>query len=1109
MKLLIANRGEIAVRINRSAQDLGFTTVTVFAEDEATSLHRSVTNEAIALDGTGPGAYLDIHQIVSIARDHGCDFVHPGYGFLSENSLFAAALANEDIGFVGPTVATLELFGDKVAARNAAVANNVPVLEGTDGSSSLTDIAAFFADLGPDRSMIIKALHGGGGRGMRVVSNAADIADAFARCQSEAKASFGSDAVYAEAFMPNPRHIEVQIVGDGIDIVDLAERDCSLQRRHQKILEYAPAPNLPTAARDQLINAARRLAAAVNYQSLGTFEFLINAEQPEQFAFIEANPRLQVEHTVTEEITGIDLVATQLAIAQGQTLKDLGLQGSMPTHGVALQARVNLETITPDGDVLPTGGLLQHFDPPGGPGIRVDSFAYAGYTTSPRYDSLLAKLVVSTHQPDWAQLHRKAHRALSEFRIDGAETNIALLQALLRDERVADGQLTTTFLDENIAELAQHRQDLHHISEVVETDLAGAQVDHSDPLAVLEFGQKQSTQRGSAAVAETPEGTYAVNSPLQGTIVSIEVATGDEVAPGALLAVMESMKMEHELRCKVGGHVMQVAARPGEAIWEGHTLLLIEESEVVTAREETEDVIDLDYIRPDLHESYDRHAKTLDVNRPDAVAKRHDKGLRTARENILHLCDDGTFAEYGPLVIAAQRKRYSVEHLMDMSPADGMVVGVGAINGAQFGDPDSRCVVMSYDYTVLAGTQGAQNHRKTDRMIDVASNGKMPMIIFAEGGGGRPGDTDGLGSGSRTFARFATLSGLVPMVGITTGRCFAGNASLLGCCDVIIATEGSNIGMGGPAMIEGGGLGIFAPEDIGPTSVQVASGVIDLLVKDEAEAVTVTKKYLSYFQGPRSDYEVHDQRKMRQIIPENRLRVYSIRDVIDTLADVNSVLELRPDFGHGMITSFIRMEGRPMGVIANNPHHLGGAIDSDASDKGARFMQLCDAFDIPLLYLCDTPGIMVGPEIEHTALVRHSSRMFVVGANLTVPFFTIVLRKAYGLGAIAMAGGSYKTPYFTVAWPTGEFGGMGLEGSVKLGYRKDLAAIEDPAERLAKYQEMVARAYNAGKAVNNANMFSIDDTIDPADSRWWVATLLSSVRVEKRSGKKRPCVDAW
>jgi acetyl-CoA carboxylase carboxyltransferase component len=349
------------------------------------------------------------------------------------------------------------------------------------------------------------------------------------------------------------------------------------------------------------------------------------------------------------------------------------------------------------------------------------------------------------------------------------------------------------------------------------------------------------------------------------------------------------------------------------------------------------------------------------------------------------------------------------------------------------------------------------------------------------------------------------------MVGITTGRCFAGNASLLGCCDVIIATEGSNIGMGGPAMVEGGGLGVFAPEDIGGMDIQVPNGVVDIAVRDEVEAVAVAKQYLSYFQGRIDTWKAPDQRLMRRIIPENRLRVYEVREVIDKLADVGSVLEIRESFGVGMVTSLIRVEGYPLGVVANNPKHLGGAIDSDGADKAARFLQLCDAFDLPLLYLCDTPGIMVGPEVEKTALVRHANRLFLVGANVDTLYMTVVLRKAYGLGAIAMAGGSYKEPAFTVSWPTGEFGGMGLEGSVKLGYRDELAAIEDPQKRQERYAEMVARAYEHGKALNQASVFGVDDTIDPAETRTWVANTLKAYKPAspRRTGKKRPFVDGW
>ena len=360
------------------------------------------------------------------------------------------------------------------------------------------------------------------------------------------------------------------------------------------------------------------------------------------------------------------------------------------------------------------------------------------------------------------------------------------------------------------------------------------------------------------------------------------------------------------------------------------------------------------------------------------------------------------------------------------------------------------------------------------------------------------------------FALFGGLSGLVPLVGITTGRCFAGNAALLGCCDVIIATEGSNIGMGGPAMIEGGGLGVYRPEEVGPMADQVPNGVVDIAVADEAEAVAAAKRYLSYFQGPIDQWECADQRRLRHALPENRLRVYDVRKVIDDLADTGSVLELRRAFGIGMVTSLARIEGRPVGILANNPAHLGGAIDSDGADKAARFLQLCDAFDVPVVFLCDTPGMMVGPEVEKTALVRHCSRMFVVGASLTVPFVTVVLRKMYGLGGQAMAGGSTRAPVFTVAWPTSEFGGMGLEGSVKLGFRNELAAIDDPAERKATFERMVASAYEHGKGVNMASHFEIDDVIDPSDTRRWIVRALRSAPpAGRREHKKRPCIDAW
>jgi len=600
---------------------------------------------------------------------------------------------------------------------------------------------------------------------------------------------------------------------------------------------------------------------------------------------------------------------------------------------------------------------------------------------------------------------------------------------------------------------------------------------------------------------------------MQSVVVRFTVSEDEVVKKGQSLVILEAMKMEHVISADRAGVVSSISTEEGATVAKGEVLLRLEERDALEEAHAAETQIDLDEIREDLAALRARHEMGLDANRPEAVARRRKTGQRTARENLEDLVDPGTFVEYGALVIAAQRQRRSVQELIARTPADGLVAGLGDVNGASFSDAETRCVVMSYDYTVLAGTQGVMNHYKKDRMFELAETLQLPVVLFSEGGGGRPGDTDSTqvaGLDCRAFQYFAELSGLVPLVGINSGRCFAGNAALLGCCDVVIATKDSSIGMGGPAMIEGGGLGVFEPEEIGPSNVQFANGVIDVLVDDEAEAVAAAKKYLAFFQGALGSWEHGDQRRLRAAIPENRLRVYDIRTVIDTVADTGSVLELRGGFGLAMVTALARIEGRPLGIIANDPTHLGGAIDGAAADKASRFMQLCDAFDIPLLFLCDTPGFMVGPEVEAAAMVRRAARMFVIGASLEVAFFTIVLRKGYGLGAQSMAGGSFKAPRFTVAWPTGEFGGMGLEGAVKLGYRKELAAIEDPEQREQAYQNMVAMAYDMGKATNMAAQFEIDAVIDPVDSRKWIMSALRAApRPERRKGKKRPCIDPW
>jgi acetyl-CoA carboxylase carboxyltransferase component len=613
---------------------------------------------------------------------------------------------------------------------------------------------------------------------------------------------------------------------------------------------------------------------------------------------------------------------------------------------------------------------------------------------------------------------------------------------------------------------------------------------------------------------------------LQGAIVDVRVGSDSLVRRGEAIALIESMKMHHEVVAPIDGVVRELRVAVGQTVVVGEVLVVIEPVVLEAVHAPTDRHPDGDgtaqfLSRADLSEVDARHLSITDEQRSEAVSKRRARGRRTARENLADLVDAGSFVEYGPLVIAAQRRRRSLDDLIANTPADGLVGGIGDVNADLFVGASARAtkvVAVSYDYTVLAGTQGTQNHRKKDRLFELADQLRLPVVLFTEGGGGRPGDTDGIGVSGLdclAFTWFAELSGTVPLVGINAGYCFAGNAALLGCCDVVIATEDSNIGMGGPAMIEGGGLGVHAPTAIGPIDVQRANGVVDVVVADEAEGVRVAKQYLSYFQGAFTAWIAPPHGTLRDVVPVDRLRTYDIRRAVDGLFDIGSVLELRRDFGVGMITSLARVEGRPVGVIANNPAHLSGAIDSDGADKAARFMQLCDAFGLPIVTLVDTPGMMVGPDVEATALVRHCSRLFVTGANLSVPVVAVVTRKAYGLGAQAMMGGSTKAPLACLAWPTGEFGGMGLEGAVRLGYSKELAATVDAEEREALFREMVDRLYEHGKALSVATHFEIDDVIDPADTRHWLTTLLDAApdthwRAPGASDRpRRPNIDTW
>ena len=579
---------------------------------------------------------------------------------------------------------------------------------------------------------------------------------------------------------------------------------------------------------------------------------------------------------------------------------------------------------------------------------------------------------------------------------------------------------------------------------------------------------------------------YSIVSPMAAVLVSVDVIAGQSVDKNHIIAVIESMKMQTAITASVAGLITDIKVSAGQTIQEGQLICKVVESSQSSNVLDTQEPIS-DSVENALDQLNQQLAASLDSGRKKSIDKRHAKGYRTARENLRQLCDEGSFVEYGQLAVAAQRDRMSSEKLKAETAADGVITGLATINAQQFGEQASQVAIIVNDYTVLAGTQGYFHHRKIDRMLDQAKRSYLPVVMYTEGGGGRPGDTDVkiqiAGLDVPTFASWASLSGQVPMIAVNNGYCFAGNAALFGCADIRIATKTSWIGMAGPAMIEGGGLGSFAPTEIGPMDVQAKNGVVDLVADDEAHATALTQQCLGYFQGGSETWQCADQVELRDMMPADRRYVYDVRSVITQIVDSDSFLELSQAYGCAVITGFARIEGRAVGVIANDCRYLGGAVNAEAAEKTAKFITLCDNFDIPIVSLCDSPGFMVGPASEEQAAVRRMAQLFIAGAKLTTPLVTIFLRKGYGLGAMAMAGGSFHKPIYSASWPSGEFGGMGLEGAVRLGYKKELEAVTEGEERDDLFNQLVDKMYERGKATEAAAHLEIDAVIDPADTR--------------------------
>ncbi|MDP3806143.1 carboxyl transferase domain-containing protein [Hydrogenophaga sp.] len=1062
-RLFIANRGEVAMRIARAAADLGIVSVACYAPEDSEGLHLLRADEAVALPGHGVAAYLDVEAITEAALRSRCDAVHPGYGFLSENAQLARRCAEKGLVFIGPRPEVLDLFGDKVAARRLVEQLGLPLARGTAQAVSLAEARDFLAQLGPGRSAILKAVAGGGGRGMRVVESAEQLEDAYTRAASEARAAFGADALYIEELIAPARHIEVQVAGDASgQVVHLHERECSLQRRHQKLVEIAPAPGLSADLRERMQQAALALARAAKVHTLCTFEFLVDLSEPGRFVFIEANPRLQVEHTVTEEITGIDLVQAQIRLAGGASLSQLGLQQQdIPApQGCALQLRINMERIGVDGVALPSSGRLHSFDVPSGRGVRLETQGYTGLVPPTSFDSLLAKLIVHTPSGRFADLAERAYRALGEFRIEGVDTNIGFLLNLMRERGWLDGQLDTRFVERHAIRLAAAQtHPLRHASA---------------PLGL----QEVTTSAPDAGVsADMPQGTRAQTSPMGGRLVRLMVVPGQLVVQGQAVAVIEAMKMEHTIGADCSGRVLVCLLQPGDSVVAGAALCGIEPQHVSAAQAgggEAGAPAGPDLALEALRQR--RHAIS-DAGRPEAVAALARRGLATARQRIEQLCDAGSFHEIGGLIRNTS--------LPKDAPADGVVAGSARIDGR-------HVMVVAQDFSVFGGSSGHLGEAKMQRVVRQAQQQGFPLVMLLDGGGHRIQD----GQSSREYARatpifhdLARISGWVPVVCAMMGFGFAANTNYASMADLVIMVRGqSTMGLAGPALVKAGTGQMLEVQALGGAQVQVErNGLADMAVDSEQEALEAIRRFLSFLPSnaglapPGLDHcQAPDAQALTGVVPANTRQAYDAHRVVDGLIDLDSGFEFKPGFASNVVTCLGRLQGRPVGLIANQPQVRSGVLDAPAAEKMARFIGLCDAFGLPLVFLVDIPGLQIGPAAESTMLGRRSAKILFELGHATVPRVSIVLRKGYGLGYLAMCGGRSFDADACLAWPTAEICAMSVEGSVDVAYRKVYEADADP---VARRQALIDEIRAEIDPIKAAEGFGIDDLIEPHETR--------------------------
>ncbi|HEY2486319.1 MAG TPA: carboxyl transferase domain-containing protein [Candidatus Binataceae bacterium] len=1112
-RVLIANRGEIAIRVARAAEALGVESVSVYAPADALSLHIRVTTESRALRSEAPSndpvrAYLDVEALIDAAKAGGCDCVHPGYGFLSENADFAARCRQEGIAFIGPHPETLALFGDKLRARELAGSLGIPIIPGSPQALASAEEAAAVAET-VGYPVMLKAAAGGGGRGMRAVASADQMAAAFVRCQSEALAAFGDGALFVEKLLARPRHIEVQVLADRAgDLVHLHERDCSVQLRNQKVIEIAPAPGLEAALRQRILEDAIHLARAAGYVNAGTVEFLVNPERGEHF-FIECNPRIQVEHTVTEQVTGIDLVESQFRISAGESLQSLGISDQAAVarpRGFAIQARI----------VANGTGVLTAYKEPTGPGVRVDSCGYLGYAPPPQFDPMFAKLICqsnSTHT--FSSALDRTLRALDEFHISGLPTNLRLLRAILSHPAVRAGDARTSFFSE-------------HPDLVAST---GAKASASGSLALLE--QQAMVLRGGRdglTISSTqppsvnlvvPAGEEGVESPMAGNIIELPLEVGAAVEAGAILLVISAMKMETAITAPCAGVVTAISpAEIGATVAAGQIVATIAPSSRPSAAAKPRHYGDDSWapMLADVHALQQiAHRRFAPDSSDPGVVRQRRRGKLTCRERIDLLLDPGTFREVGSLAGFAD---YDDEgRIAGFTPANH-VGGWGKIAGR-------TAVVCADDFTSRGGHSDGAIGGKAAHLDRLSIDLRCPSIRLLDGssGGGSiaamvpkqqtAGESRAQESSGAIVAGRPRVSGeggsflpghlgstmyvsqlsQVPVVNLLLGSVVGIGAAkaVLGHFSVMVRDIAQLFVAGPPVVSHAMGYDI-SKEELGGWHIHCRNGSVDNLADSEEEATAMTKRFLSYL--PSSVYEAppvlppdpsdpadRREEELFTIIPRKRTMTFDMRRAIRLIADRDSFFEIGPLWGTDQIVGFVRFNGYPMGLLASDCRHVnGGALTADGCDKLKRHLDLCDMFHLPILNLIDNPGFAVGLEHELTGTIRKGGEWMIAFAQVEVPIFTVIMRRSFGV-----AGNNFASPRSgasaRVAWPAADVGGIPPEGGIEAAYKRQLAEAADPAALRA---EINARIESARGPIGPLNRFQMEEMIDPRDTRPWV-----------------------